>query len=106
MKRFILVSLIFALLCPALVSAKLCIPVLGGQFPECDPANGEPPSWCGEYEGGNWLEGGPYLGMWLRRLRYNLDQALGADPDVPDIGFGDPDETDGLTYSGGSYASH
>jgi hypothetical protein len=37
------------------VEARLCIPNLGPWYDECDPSNGEPPSWCSDYPDGSWL---------------------------------------------------
>jgi len=32
------------------VDARICVPIFR-EFKECQPENGEPPAWCGEYQG-------------------------------------------------------
>lgn len=49
MKR-ILLGLVFvgALLSFSVPAHAMCIPYWSSVFKECDPSNGEPPSWCGD----------------------------------------------------------
>lgn len=49
MKRFIVLVLIVAWsVTIAGQAAAMCIPYWASVFKECDPSNGEPPSWCGD----------------------------------------------------------
>mgnify|MGYP001575284602 FL=1 len=50
----ILVCLVIALeilcLMHLTAEARICVPIFQ-EFEECKPENGEPPAWCGEYQG-------------------------------------------------------
>jgi hypothetical protein len=73
-------------------SANLCIPTLGGWFEECDPANGEPPSWCNDYPEGNWFTGdGPIEWVPIEIIWQRALYEMGIVHDGDDHDGGDPD---------------
>lgn len=56
--------------------ARICIPIFQ-EFKECQPEQGEPPAWCGEYQG---ISGRLRFG-WQSFREWMQDRLVGGDPD-------------------------